>query len=71
MRKIEIDYIHIQRDIIIIGWSAENIGFGQLTLVQYEEGKFDIDSECMSKEFCNDVLAAAAKYILKDFTATK
>ena len=39
-----------------IDWSA-NIGFGQLTFsYDTKTDKWDCDTECMSKEFCNAVL---------------
>ena len=70
MRKININYIHFNKDAMIIGWSATNIGFGQLTIFTENEHIY-VDSECMSKEFCEDVLKTAAKFILKDFEADK
>lgn len=70
MRKIDIDYIHFNNDAMIIGWSTPNIGFGQLTIFTENEHIY-VDSECMSKEFCEDVLKAAANFMLKDFEANK
>jgi hypothetical protein len=41
-----------------IGWSAKGIGFGTLTFTDLGDGKFSVDHECMSREFCTAVFAA-------------
>lgn len=44
-----------------IGWSANGYGFGEMTLIDDGEGNLKCDSEAMSQEFCEAVLAALAK----------
>ena len=48
---------------VVIEWIA-NVGWGELTICQYEDGSIEIDSECMSKEFVSQVLSAYTQYIL-------
>ena len=43
-------------DWIRVGWSAENIGFGEF-IFQVGVEKVELDSEMMSKEFCLAVFA--------------
>jgi hypothetical protein len=45
----------------IVGWSADSIGFGEMTVKGTAAAGFVCDSECMSQEFCEAVLAALAK----------
>lgn len=63
---MKINYIHFDKDVMIIGWGAEGIGFGQLTVMN-RNNKYIIDSEGMSKNFCNQVLKEAQKYIIKNW----
>lgn len=63
---IKINYIDFKEDKIIIGWSASNIGFGQLTIYKRADDEFDFDTECMSNEFRDRVLDEMVKY-LKSF----
>lgn len=49
----------------IIGWSAKKdgraIGFGELTVADKTEQRFECDPEAMSQEFCEAVLLALAR----------
>ena len=48
---------------IQISWVA-NVGWGQLTIYQFEDGSMAIDSECMGREFVKQVLNAYRNYVL-------
>ena len=66
---IKINDICFQDNVIVISWSAKNIGFGQLTIsVSYdnENPPFLVETECMSEEFYKQVLEEAKKYIFKN-----
>jgi len=52
---------------IVIRWSATGIGFGEIALV-IEDKKIKIDTECMSKEFCDALIAEAVKKIKAEET---
>ena len=63
---IKINYVHFESCAMIVGWSAKNIGFGQLTV--YNNGKDDqfiIDTETMSNEFRDQVLEEMIKFLVK------
>jgi len=45
---------------IIVNWSAQGIGFGQLT-IYFKYGVINIDNEGMSKAFCDEVIKKASK----------
>lgn len=54
---------------MIIGWSAKDIGFGQLTVYigkDEDVGKFVFDTECMSNDFRDQVLKEAIDYIISN-----
>ena len=68
--KIDINYIKFRTNYIVIGWSAKNIGFGELTIdidksIETRD-TFIVDTECMSKKFYEEVMEAAKKYIIKN-----
>ena len=64
--EIEINYIHFETSVMIIGWSAKGIGFGQLTVYNDDkDDKFIIDTECMSDAFRDQVLEEAIEFIVK------
>ena len=46
-------------DGVIIGWEAENIGFGEMTICGTGK-QITCESECMGQEFCEAVLRALA-----------
>ena len=46
------------QDGLVFEWSRNAIGFGQLTLT-CKDGKLIVDNECMSPEFCADVVKQA------------
>ena len=62
---IKINYIKFNKDIMSIGWSAKNIGFGVLD-IYYDKGKdtFYIRTEGMGKKFYEKVLEEAKEYLL-------
>lgn len=62
---IRINYVNFLDKRVEIGWSAKNIGFGVLT-INYNEEKdtYYIETETMGKEFYEQVLNEAQKYIL-------
>lgn len=43
---------------LIFNWSRKGIGFGQLRIFM-KDGQFYVDNECMSPEFCADVIKQA------------
>lgn len=49
---------------IQISWIA-NIGWGQLTIYQFEDGTIEIDSEGLSQAFVKQTLNAYRNYVLK------
>ena len=68
--QIDINYIKSKTNYIVIGWSAKNIGFGELTIdidksVETRD-EFIVDTECMSKKFYEEVMEEAKKYIIKN-----
>lgn len=40
-----------------VSWGAKDIGFGELTLKQHEDGRVELDTEAMSKDFVKAVFA--------------
>jgi len=68
--KIKIEYVsgwtesgHTYRDAeirggVVIGWSAEDIGFGQLTFKMVEGGKIEMETEHMNDGFVKAILIA-------------
>lgn len=64
--NVEIEYVFFNKGFIEIGWIAENIGFGQLTIHKVEqENKYVFDTEGMSQEFVDAVLNKVFIYIKK------
>lgn len=62
---MEIDYVDINENGFVIGWSKKGFVFGQLTFLK-EKQKLDV--ECMSEGFCKEVLAAFVdKYYPEEF----
>ena len=68
--KIDINYIRFRPNYIVIGWSAKNIGFGEITIdidrTVETRDKFIVDTECMSKRFYEEVMEETKKYIIKN-----
>lgn len=62
VKDIKIDYIKINENIVLIGWSA-NIGFGVLT-IHYVNNNFEVETEGLGEEFYKDVLQKAQEYLL-------
>lgn len=67
--KISINYVHFNIDAMIIGWSSIH-GFGQLTVyytgnhsLDLDKETYEFDTECMSNEFCKQVLNMASRYL--------
>ena len=52
-----------QRQGMIIGWDA-TVGWGELTIIQYNDGSMEVDSEGMGQEFVRQVLDAYTRYIM-------
>lgn len=53
---------------IVISWSAKGIGFGELAIViDDKDGSIYADTECMNKEFCDEVVKKACETLDKDF----
>ena len=64
---IKINYVNFLDKRVEIGWSAKNIGFGILT-ISFDSKKsrhFLVETECMGKDFYEQVMEEANKYILK------
>jgi len=40
-------------------WSRKGVGFGCLTISLDKDEKFVVDTECMSPEFCGEIVAQA------------
>lgn len=40
-------------------WSRKDIGFGSLYMGIGQDGKFVVDTECMSPEFCAEIVKQA------------
>lgn len=55
---------------IVISWSCQGVGFGQLALI-FDETGLKIDSECMSNEFVLAALKEAIKRLKKGQKADK
>lgn len=67
MRKdyeIEINYVHMDCDCMVVGWSA-NVGFGQLTMYKHGDN-FEVETECMGKEFYRQVLEKLVEYMMNN-----
>ena len=65
---IKINFVDFQDKKIIIGWSAKNIGFGQLT-ISFDKRinqEFLVETECMGKDFYEQVIEETKKYIFKN-----
>jgi len=45
----------------VVQWSIEGYGFGEITVWSSPDGSISVDSECMSREFCEAVMMAAIK----------
>lgn len=69
--NLRIDYINFDKDVMLIGWSA-NIGFGVLT-INWQEKKdycnyhFAIETECLGEDFYKQVMDKAFEYMLNSF----
>jgi hypothetical protein len=50
---------------VVISWVAKGIGFGE-TAIYIENRKIKIDTECMSKEFCDAVVSACVCRMKED-----
>ena len=64
---IRINYVSFLDKRLEIGWSAKNIVFGILT-ISYDSKKsrhFLVETECMGKDFYEQVMEETNKYILK------
>lgn len=48
---------------MVLSWEG-NIGWGELVVMINDDGSFLVDTECMGKEFAQEVINAAGKYIL-------
>jgi hypothetical protein len=44
------------KEIILIKWSCEGLGFGELTLVRHPNSQIEVDTEAMSTEFVDKVI---------------
>ena len=62
VKDIKIDYIKINENIILIGWSA-NIGFGVLT-IHHINNNFEVETEGLGEEFYKDILQKVQEYLL-------
>ena len=63
--NIRINYVNFEDDIVFIGWSAKGVGFGVLSIYWNDlKDTYYIETETMGKEFCEQVLNEAQKYIL-------
>lgn len=63
--EIRINYVNFEDDKAFIGWSAKGVGFGVLSIYWNDvKDMYEIETECMGKEFCKQVLNEAQKYIL-------
>lgn len=40
----------------VLQWAAKRIGFGEISFIIGTDGKYYVDTEALSKEFCNKVL---------------
>lgn len=63
-QRIEVGVYHRA---IVISWSAKGIGFGDVNLI-IEDKKIKINTECMSKCFCDALIAEAIKKIREEET---
>lgn len=64
---IRINYVNFLDKRVEIGWSAKNIGFGVLTISIDDirkQQKFYVETECMGKDFYEQVMEEAKKYLL-------
>lgn len=48
---------------MVLSWDS-NIGWGELVVMINDDGSFLVDTECMGKEFAQEVINAAGKYML-------
>lgn len=72
IERLDVWDVQFHEDCIDIAWSS-NIGFGHLTIYHdnsveiksHEDIKYDIDSECMGKEFTLQVIELAKQFIIK------
>ena len=63
--EIRINYINFEDDQVFIGWSAKGVGFGVLSIYWNDlKDTYYVETETMGKEFCEQVLNEAQKYIL-------
>lgn len=69
-RKVEVDYVEFFDDGMDIWWSG-NIGFGHLCVYtvsgqkEHEEIIYEMDTECMGKEFVLDIMNKAKDFIIQ------
>lgn len=56
-----IDEVHFLDGCVVILWSSDSIGYGQVTVKQ----NMVIDNECMSNEFTKHILNKLTEYILE------
>lgn len=70
--SIKINYIHMDENFIVIGWSAKDIGFGELTIYRItdikEKESSVFDTECMSDSFRDAVLKEAFIYMISNIS---
>lgn len=46
-------------------WARKGVGFGSLYMGIREDGKFEVDTECMGAEFCAEVVTQAIEKALE------
>ena len=44
---------------LIFWWSRKDVGFGSVTLSFDKDGQLLVDNECMSPEFCGEIITQA------------
>lgn len=63
------EFTHIKASIgwrsVVISWVAKGIGFGE-TAIFIEKKKIKIDTECMSKAFCDAVVEECIRQMKKE-----
>jgi len=52
--------------VVVIGWSARGMGFGEVTLLMRDNGKLYLDTECMSDRFLNELFEFLVLQSTKD-----